>query len=189
MAVAAHPRAGTRRRFTADEYRRMAEAGILAEDERIELIAGEIVEMSPIGVRHADCVIALTNLLGALVGREVSSSVQNPIRLATDGEPQPDLALLRQGRYRQALPTADDVLLLIEVADSSRDYDRKVKLPLYAAAGIAEVWLVDLVAETIERYTEPRDGRYSRLVVAGRGATSTSIVLPALAIPVDDILG
>ena len=180
-----------RRRFTVDDYERMAEAGILTEDDRVELIAGEIVEMAAIGIRHAGCVTALTDLLGELVGREVSISVQNPIRLADDGEPQPDVAILKRGRYQRVRPTATDVLLVIEVAESSRhyDHDRNVKLPLHAAAGIPEAWLVDLVAQTIDRHTQPHDGRYSLIALAGRGQSLASTVLPGVTIAVDDILG
>ena len=188
--VATQPQVGARpRRFTVEDYHRMAEAGILAEDDRVELIAGEIVEMSPIGIRHVSCVIALTDLLRNLIGRDVLISVQNPIRLGDHNEPQPDIALLKRRRYRRALPGVEDVLLVIEVADSSRDYDRNVKLPLYAAAGIAEAWLVDLVADTIERHTEPHAGRYRHRVIAGRGESISSTVMTAITLPVDEVLG
>ena len=124
-----------RRRFTVDEYHRMAEAGILTEDDRVELIAGEIIEMARgsacgCGVRHVDCLTALTDLLRELLRQEVSLRVQNPIRLAGGSEPQPDLALVKHRRYRQTHPTAADVLLVIEVADTSLAYDRNVKLSL-----------------------------------------------------------
>ena len=177
-----------RRRFMVDDYERMAAAGILTEDDRVELIAGEIVEMSPIGDRHVGCVNVLADLLADLVRREALISVQNPIRLSADGEPQPDIALLRRGAPR-AVPTPDDVLLVIEVADSSRDYDRGVKLPLYAAAGIKEAWLVDLVAEIIERHTDPYDGVYRRIAPARRGESLSSTALPAIILSVDAILG
>ena len=112
-----------------------------------------------------------------------------PIRLPPDGEPEPDFAAVRDRAYGSALPVPDDVLLVIEGADSSRDYDRRVKLPLYAAAGIPEAWLVDLVAETVERYTQPHKGRYQQLTLAGRGQSLASTVLPAVILPVDDVLG
>lgn len=179
----------TRRRFTVTEYEQMIASGILAEDDRVELIAGEIVDMSPIGGRHLGSVNVLTTLAVNLAGPEAIVSVQNPIHLSPDSIPQPDLALLRLDTPRNTVPTADDILLVIEVADSSRDYDRNVKLPLYAAAGIAEAWLVDLVAETIERYTEPRNGRYHQTVLAECGEALTSTVLPALTLAVDAILG
>lgn len=176
------------RRFTITDCERMAAAGILTEDERVELVAGEIIELSPIGGRHVACVIALTELLGELVGREVSLSVQNPVRCGADSAPQPDVTLLTRRSYGHALPTPADVLLVIEGADSSRDYDRAVKLPLYATAGIAEAWLVDVVSGTGERHTEPRMGRYSQIAIAGRGETLASTVLPAIVLPVDALL-
>jgi Uma2 family endonuclease len=179
----------TRRRFLVEDYERMVTAGILTEDDRVELIAGEIVEMSPIGGRHMGRVNVLTALLSRVVMQEALISVQNPIRLSTDGEPQPDIALLRHDASLDTVPTPDDVLLVIEVADSSRDYDRQVKLPLYAAAGIREAWLVDLVDEVIERHTDPRDGIYRRVARAGRGESLTSTVLPAITLSVDAIIG
>lgn len=177
------------RRFLAEEYERMAEVGILGEDDRVELIDGEIVEMSPIGGRHVGCVNALADLLAEQVRREVLISVQNPIRLGSNQEPQPDIALVRRGAPRNSVPAAADVLVVIEVADTSLEYDRGVKLPLYAAAGIEESWLVDLVAEIVERHTEPQDGVYRRIAPARRGETLSSTVLPGMTVSVDDILG
>ncbi len=176
------------RRFTAEEYHRMGEAGIFTEDDRVELLEGEIVEMSPIDDPHVGAVDALSEpFFAQLAGTEFRATVQNPIRLGPRSEPQPDLAVVRRGRRGAA--TAADVLLVVEVADSSRHHDRNRKVPLYAAAGIPEVWLVDLVAEVVERYAEPRGERYRHLVTFGRGETVTSAVLPALSIPVDAILG
>jgi Uma2 family endonuclease len=169
----------------------MAEAGILHEDDRVELIGGEVVEMSPVGGRHAKCVTELTRVLVSLFGDDVRVSPQNPVRFGEDEEPQPDVAVLRAGeRYRAgALPTPEDVLLLIEVADTSLAYDREVKLPLYARAEIAEVWIVDLNGGIIERYTEPSEEGYRLARRAGRGETLESAVLPALTLPVDAALG
>ncbi|MGN6359791.1 MAG: Uma2 family endonuclease [Thermomicrobiales bacterium] len=178
-----------RRRFTVSDYEQMAAAGILGEDDWVELIAGEIVEMSPIGGRHIACVNTLGDTCYQQVRTEVLISVQNPIRLGPEDEPQPDLALLVRRPYGRAVPTAADVLLVIEVSDTTRERDRSIKLPRYAAAGIPEAWLFDLTSETIERHSEPRGGRYSLIAVAGRGDTLTSTVLPALTIDVDAILG
>lgn len=190
MALAEHQApAVTRRRFTATEYHQMAEAGILTEDDRVELIDGEILEMSPIGAAHGECVGAMTDLLGPQIRGRARLRVQSSIRLGDASEPEPDLALARRRRYRQALPTAADVLMVIEVADSSRDHDLGVKLPLYAAAGIAEAFLVDVLNDVVERYTEPRDGTYRQVVRAGRGDTLSSTVLPAVTLPVDVVLG
>jgi Uma2 family endonuclease len=177
------------RRFTVDEYHRMGETGILGPHDRVELIAGEIVTMSPIGGRHMGRVNTLAEQLADLVRADALVSVQNPIRLADYSEPQPDIALLRRDASRDAVPTVLDVILVIEVADSSLDYDRNVKLPLYAAAGIPEAWLVNLPGEMIERYSDPRDGIYRLIARARRGETLASTVLPALVLPVDAVLG
>ena len=186
--ASAHPLVGVRRRrFTVDDYHRMGEAGILTEDDRVELIGGAIVEMSPIHDPHVRAVNYLNEfLILRLAGGDVTVSIQNPIRLSDDTEPQPDVAVLR-GRGR-GLADAADVLLVIEVADTTRRYDRTVKLPLYAAAGIPEAWLVDLVARTIERHTEPRDGRYQQRTVARRGESLASTALPAVILSVDAVL-
>ena len=177
-----------RRRFTVTDYERMAATGILTEDDRVELIAGEIVEMSPIGVRHMQCVNRLTRMLSDALPATVQVSVQNPIRLLDDSEPQPDIAVLYDHDYA-AIPAAGDTLLVIEVADSSRDFDRGMKIPLYGAAGIPEAWLIDLVSERIERYTEPTNGHYRFAAFAARGESLASTAFPALTLAVDTILG
>jgi Uma2 family endonuclease len=177
-----------RRRFTVHDYHRMGEAGILHEDDRVELIEGEIVEMTAIGTRHFSCVNVLTRLLVVSVGDEAIISVQNPVRLNEYTEPQPDLAVIRPRDYRESLPEPDDVLLLIEVSDTTLPYDRGVKLPLYARAGIREVWIVDLPGETIERYTAPSANGYRRVEQMRRGQTLESTSLPGLAPSVDEVL-
>jgi len=179
----------THHHFTVDEYERMVECGILTEDDRVELIAGEIIAMSPIGPLHASIVTTLTRLLSRAVPDDVLVSVQNPIRLPNDSEPQPDFALVRDADYRRAHPTPGDVLAVFEISDSTRAFDRDTKLPLYAAAGIAEAWLVDLVAGRIERHTEPGPDGYGTIVVGRRGAMLTSTVVPAVHLPVDTVLG
>jgi Uma2 family endonuclease len=178
-----------RRRFTAAEYERMAEAGILGEDDRVELIAGEIVEVSPVGGRHVGSLGRANRLVSRQAGDHLLVSVQSPIQLSATSEPEPDLAVVRDRAYGRALPAPADVLLVIEVADTSRDYDRGVKLPLYAAAGIPEAWLFDLVTETIERHTEPHGGRYGLVAIVGRGQALSSTVLPGLTIAADVIFG
>ena len=177
-----------RRRFTVHDYHRMGEAGILHEDDRVELIEGEIVEMTAIGTRHFSCVNGLTRLLVMSVGDEAIISVQNPVRLNEYTELQPDLAVIRPRDYRESLPEPDDVLLLIEVSDTTLPYDRGVKLPLYARAGIREVWIVDLPGETIERYTAPSANGYRRVEQMRRGQTLESTSLPGLAPSVDEVL-
>jgi Uma2 family endonuclease len=147
-----------RRRFTVYDYHRMGEAGILHEDDRVELIEGELVEMTAIGTRHFSCVNRLNRLLVMTVGDEAIVSVQNPVRLNEYNEPQPDLTMIRPRDYRESLPIPADVLLLIEVSDTTLAYDRGVKLPLYARAGVREVWIVDLPGETIASH-RPFRGR------------------------------
>ncbi|MCA1665831.1 MAG: Uma2 family endonuclease, partial [Thermomicrobia bacterium] len=137
--------------------------------------------------QHIQAVNRLGHLLYAVAGTDFTVSTQNPIRLGIRDEPQPDLALLRGAG--QGLADASTVLLVIEVADSSREYDRKTKLPRYATAGIPEAWLVDVDADTIERYTEPREGHYRVAVFAMRGDSLASTVLPTLTVVVDAVLG
>jgi Uma2 family endonuclease len=177
------------RPFTTTEFERMVEAGILTEDERVELLDGEINAVSPIGVPHANAVRVLTNLLVKQIGHAAIIDVQNPIRLDDNSMPLPDLAALRPRNYRSALPTPADVLLVIEVADSPLAYDRGTKFPRYAAAGIVEAWLVDLSAGIIERHSEPRDGLYRQITIARAGDTLASTILTEMVIPVDAVLG
>lgn len=177
--------------FTVAEYNRMGETGILTEDDRVELVEGEIIEMSPIGRRHAACVGRLTNLLGRLLAEKAIVWVQNPIVLNDYSEPQPDVALLRRRDdfYENSLPTPDDVLLVVEVADTTVEYDRQIKVPLYARAGIAEVWIVNLVDEQIEIHAQPAGEAYQSKRVARRGETINSPGAFNLTLGVDDILG
>ena len=168
----------------------MAEAGILSEDDRVELIEGDLVEMNPIGIRHAACVRRLTRLLGQRLGDELLLDVQNPVRLNGDLEPQADLAVLRAADYREALPGPGDVLLVIEVADTSLAYDREVKLPLYARSGIPEAWLVDLQGGMVEVHSGATLESYRATEKARRrGETLSSRTVPGLVVRVDEILG
>jgi Uma2 family endonuclease len=178
----------TRRRFTVAEYQRMGEVGIFAEDDRVELIAGEMYQMSPIGIRHARCVNRLNRILSRMAGPDMLVGVQNPIYPSEESAPQPDLSIIYDRDPGALWPIPADILLVIEVSDSTLAYDRGTKLPLYAAAGIAEAWLVDLAAATLERHTEPRDGLYSLVARARPGESLASTVLPSLTIPVADIL-
>jgi Uma2 family endonuclease len=178
------------RRFTADEYERMEAVGILHEDDRVELLDGLIVEMNPIGSRHFRCVNRLNMLLvPVLAGRGAIVSVQNPVKLADYWMPQPDVVVLRERADdyagRQAAP--DDVLLLIEVADSSLRSDR-AKLPAYARFGIAEVWLVDLNDDVILSHREPVDDRYGLLRPYRRGEALSPQFRPELTLDVEAIL-
>lgn len=175
--------------FTADEFERMAERGVFLEDARLELVEGEIVEMSPIGKRHAACVDALNWWLNQKAGREAIVRVQSPILLDNFSQPQPDLALLkrREDFYRDALPTPADVLLVVEVADTSVEYDRQVKLPIYARARVAEVWIVNLPDELIETYSRPVGDAYEAKAERRRGEQVSSTALPALVVEVDAV--
>lgn len=174
--------------FTVAEYERMGAAGIFGEDARVELVRGEVVAMSPVGPRHADSVAMLTRRLTRQAPDDVLVTVQSPIRLPDDSEPQPDLALVRFARYTRALPGGADVFAVVEVSDTSRDYDRAIELPLYAAAGIPEAWLADLVAGRLERHSEPGPDGYQQIALAGPGQTLASTVFPQAAIAVNDVL-
>jgi len=178
-----------RYRFTVDEYHRMAEAGVLHEDHRVELLDGEVVVMSPIGDPHAACVKRLNRLLGAHVGARAIVSVQDPIRLDSHSEPQPDVALLRprDDFYASAMARPEDTLLVIEVGDSSARFDREVKAPLYARAGIPELWLVDLTAGEVSVCRQPAATGYREVSVKRRGDLSPE-ALPDLVVRIDDVL-
>lgn len=179
----------TRHHFTVDDYARIREAGILTEDDRVELLDGEIYVLSPIGPLHVGIVNKLNRILTRLVGDAGIISIQNPIRLSDYSEPQPDIALLspRDDFYTSGLATPNDVLLVIEIADTSIDYDRDEKLPRYARAQIGEVWIVDVNRLVVEQYTQPLQGQYTQLhkVLLGNRVTATTI--PGVDIPTDQI--
>ncbi len=180
-----------RRRFTVVEYHRMGEAGILREDDRVELIDGEIVQMTPIGSRHAACVKRLNQLFARAVGDQAVVSVQDPIAIPPESEPQPDLALLRPRAdfYASGHPGPADVLLVVEVADTSAPFDRGVKIPLYARAGIPEVWLVDLITDTVEVHRRSSGGRFADVQRHGRAGRVECEAFPDLDLSIDKLLG
>ena len=161
-----------RRALTVAEYHRMGEVGILTEGDRVELIEGELVAMAPIGSEHSGTVNALTRLLVEIVGDWGVVAVQNPVQLDDLTEPEPEFAVLkpRPDYYRRATPRADDVLLLIEVADSSLAYDRAVKRSLYARHGILEFWIVNLTAGEVEVCRTPTGDNYASVLHVGREA-------------------
>jgi Uma2 family endonuclease len=169
----------------------MAAAGVFSEDDRVELIEGEIIEMNPIGSRHAACVGRLTKFLERLAGDRVIVWVQNPVQISNYSEPLPDVTLLkpRDDFYAHANPQPADALLIIEVADSSVEYDRDIKIPLYAEAGIPEVWLVNLPEGTVEIYAQLSDGVYQEIHVVKRGESLTPKSVPSLIINADVVLG
>ena len=154
-----------RRSITVEAYHRMGEVGIIAPDERVELIEGEVVEMAPIGSRHSGLVNRLNHLLVQAVANRGVVSVQNPVRLSRTSEPQPDFAVLkpRADDYQTATPRSDEVLLLVEIAESSLKYDRELKAPLYAAHAIPELWLIDVTEKVLWRYRDPQQDGYGRV--------------------------
>jgi len=163
----------SRHRLSVAEYYRMAEAGILNEDDRVELIEGEIIDMPPIGANHTSVVKRLNAVFTHSVGMSAIVSVQDPIRLNERCEPQPDIALLRyrEDFYGHAHPGPEAVLLVVEVADSSLRYDKEIKLPLYARHGIPEVWIVDLENQRLEIHRRPVKDGYLEKRCPGREET------------------
>lgn len=152
-------------RLTVEDYYRMAEAGILGPDDRVELIEGEIIDMAPTGSLHAGEVDELASLLRAAVDERAILRIQGPVSLGRYSQPEPDILLLRPRAdyYRSAHPAPADVLLLVEIAVTSLHYDREVKLPLYARHGVTEVWLLEAENRQLTRYRNPRDGAYARI--------------------------
>ena len=177
--------AAPRRLLTVDEYHRMGEAGILTGDDRVELIEGELVAMARIDSEHIAATNALNRLLVLAVGDRGIVSVGNPVRLNRHSEPQPDFAILKlRDDYRQTLPRPEDTMLAVEVANTSLEYDRKVKLALYARSGIPEVWIVNLAAEEVEVHRSPAADTYTSITRAGRSDDLTIEALPGVLIPV-----
>lgn len=176
-------------RINVDEYYRMSEVGLLARDARVELIQGEVFDMAPIGSRHAYVVNTLNKLLVRVIGERAIVSIQQPLRLSERSEPQPDLLLLkpRQDGYRNAHPTAADVLLLIEVSDSTLRYDREIKTPLYAQHGIPELWLFDLNGMQVHCMTQPNNDVYEVIATKHEG-TCCPHLLPEICIEIDALL-
>lgn len=180
MSAEAHelPR---KHRLRVQDFHRMGEAGIFDEDSRVELIEGEIIDMTPIGTIHAGAVNRLSNIIKLAVGSAAIVSTQNPIVLGERSEPEPDIALLkpRHDFYSTAHPRAEDVLLLIEVAESSLRYERDVKIPLYARQGVPEVWLVDLQGHQLIIHRTPSQGIYRQIETAAKLSGLAAQRLPA----------
>jgi Uma2 family endonuclease len=178
-----------KRYFNVDEYYQMARAGVLKPDDRLELIEGEIIKMSPIGSPHAACVSRLDDLLRHL--SKTMIRIQNPVRLNDFSEPVPDIALLRprEDYYAARHPVPKDVLLLIEVGDTTVLTDRNIKVPLYARAGIPEVWLINLPMKTVEVYSDPEENRYSKSRKYKRGEAVVAESISGLSLGVTEILG
>ena len=182
----------TRRRFCVKDFYLMDKAGVFCENDRVELIDGEIIDMAPIGSYHAFSVDALTHIFVRAVPEGVRVRVQGPLQMDESAMFQPDLTILRprDDNYAETNPTPEDVLLVIEVSDSSVGYDRNVKIPKYAQAGVPEVWQVNLVYGFIDRYTDPDSatGRYRSVMRHSRGQHITPTQLRDVAVEVSDVL-
>ncbi|MBI3972926.1 MAG: Uma2 family endonuclease [Chloroflexi bacterium] len=187
----------TRRRFTVKDYYRMAKAGILEPDERVELLDGEVIQVSPIGPRHGSVVDRANLLFVRRVGDAALVRVQGPVRLDDHSEPEPDLALLRPrpGGYADRHPGPKDVLLVLEVVDTTEALDRRLKLPLYARSGVPEVWLLLLKTSmrrrepVLEVHRRPGPRGYAETRLVRRGEQVAPELLPDLAISLDELLG
>lgn len=178
------------RKFTVAEYYRMAEVGILKPDERVELIEGEIIVMPPIGPEHANNVDEYIDVFAQYARDRFRIRIQNPVRLSDESEPEPDVALLRRRPegYGAAHPTPSDVLLVIEVAHSSLEYDRNIKAHIYGRSGVPETWVRNLPEDCIERFTEPGPEGYAQHTVHRRGETLTPVSMPDLELAVANLL-
>ncbi len=178
------------RKFTVDEYYRLAKVGILSPDERIELLDGEITIMAAMGSRHAACIIDFDEQIQERIGRRASKAVQIPVLLEENYAPEPDIMLLqrREGYYGNNVPVGSDVLLVIEVGDTTIGDDRRDKLPAYARANVPETWLVDVRLQVVEVYTEPLDGQYRRSRLVGLEDALTPTAFPDVQISVSDVM-
>lgn len=180
-----------RHRLTAAEYHRMGEAGVFAVDARVELIEGEVIDMTPIGTRHHAAVMRLSRVLQHAADDSALVSVQGPLHLDDWSEPEPDLMLLapREDFYAGAHPGPADVRLLIEVADTSARYDREIKLPLYARHGIGEVWLVDLEARMVRFFRHARQGQWTEITATETPGPTAVAALPGVTVDLTGVLG
>ena len=176
--------------WTVEEYHRMGEVGLLDADTRVELIEGEIVEMAPIGDAHAATSNRLNRLLVLAVGERGIVAVGNPVRLSQRSEPQPDFSVLRpRADYQTKGPRTEDVMLAVEVSDTTLRRDRRVKLALYARAGIPEFWIVNLEVREVEIYRSPGGDSYASVERKGPGDVVTMEALPGVTIAISQILG
>lgn len=176
-------------RLSVEQYYKMAEAGILGIEQRTELIEGEIIEMSAIGTKHAICVSNLAELLTVQTIQIAHVRQQNPIHLSDRSEPQPDIVLVKRpsSRYADCHPQPEDIFLLIEVSDSTLKYDREVKLPLYAKAEIAEVWIVNIEEQVFEVYRSLNQDRYEQVKIYGKGEVVSMSMFENIVISVNEI--
>ena len=180
-----------KRLFTVDEYYRMAEAGILAPDDRVELIEGEIIRMSAMGCPHMACIDRLAKQFFRCVGDLAIVRIQGPVRLSDYTEPEPDVSLLkpRADYYETAHPGPADVLLIVEVSHSSLEFDQVVKQRIYVEAGIPEYWILNLPGQSIVTHRDPSQGKYLKVEEFPRGQILTPRAFPDCAMAVDEVLG
>ena len=181
----------TKKLFTVEEYYRMADAGILAPEDRVELIDGEVIQMSPIGSRHFAAVTRSVDLFTATFRGKAVVSAQQPLRLNNHNEPEPDIVLLRwrDDYYASGIPNAQDALLVVEVSDTTLRYDRDVKLPLYAAAGIPEVWIADLRENALLVYCHPAANTYATRLILQRDDSVSPSAFPETVFKIANLLG
>jgi len=180
----------TKHRFSVKEYYRMAETGVLRPDARVELLNGEIIDMSPIGPFHGGLVNRLIRIYGKLSNGRWQASAQNPLRLDDHSEPEPDFMLLKPSPddYTSRHPRPDEAFLLVEVADASLDYDLEEKLPAYGHAGVCEVWIVNLRDQSLEVYREPHFTGYGSKTIVRAGDTVAPLAFPDAAVDVAELL-
>ncbi|OHC69961.1 MAG: hypothetical protein A3H93_04610 [Rhodocyclales bacterium RIFCSPLOWO2_02_FULL_63_24] len=176
-------------RWSVDEYHQMAQAGLLDETDRVELIEGELIDMAPIGSKHAFRVDRFARALQLAVGKTLLVRVQNPVLLGERSEPQPDIAVVKDKSYAESHPCVEDVLLIVEVSDTTLAYDRGVKLSLYARHGIPEVWLLDVNADELTVYREPAEGQYRLLRKPTATEAVSPILVPEVTIALTEVLG
>ncbi len=178
-----------RQLFTVDDYYKMAETGILDSDDRVELLDGEILKMSPAGSYHSGCINTLAQHFFLNLQNLATVSIQNPVRLDAYSAPEPDVALLhyRDDHYKASLPIPEEIHLLVEVADSSLDKDLYVKIPLYAKALVPEAWIIDLSSRTVHVFRDPSDGEYQSRAIYSENDRLAPVSFPDIHLPVNTL--
>ena len=177
--------------ITTDVYHQMIKQGILTSNDKIELLEGDLIKMSAVGPRHAACVDRLSEILRTEFGKSITLRHQNPVELSDFSEPEPDIAILRRREdfYAHAHPAPGDVLLLIEISESTLKKDRGIKLSAYAKAGIVEYWIVNLQDDIIEVYTSPAGSSYQVTRIVHRHETLSPVLLSSIILEADEVLG
>lgn len=180
-----------RKKFTVGQYDQMIESGILTDRDRVELLQGEIIEMSPVGRQHAACVDRLNELFVLALSTRAIVRVQSPVRLSNNSEPQPDVAILRRRPdfYVEGHPRPEDIFALVEVSDTTVEFDRTVKVPLYAQEYIPEVWIVDLNAQAAQVYREPSSSGYQQVQSFRRGQSLMFQAFTTIQFSIEQVLG